>query len=84
MVGKVVTVLLGGYIALRIAIALIPSITDLDPSTVGGGTGIVYDMIVVAQWLLPLCGVAVICVWGANQISIHWGRHSRSRDDDDA
>ena len=84
MVGKVVGVLLGGYVALRICIAMIPSITDLDPATVGGGSGIVYDMIVVGQWLIPLSAVALTCVWAANQISSEWGRGNRGSHDDDA
>jgi hypothetical protein len=74
VVGKIVGVLLGGFVALKICIALIPSITglDTDVSTATGGTGIIFDILTVALWLLPLAAVAGILIWAANQIS-HWG-----------
>jgi hypothetical protein len=74
MVGNIVGVLLGGYVALRICIALIPSITGLDGdvSTATGGTGILFDILTMALWMLPLAAVAGIIIWAAQQIS-HWG-----------
>jgi hypothetical protein len=82
VVGKIVGVLLGGFVALKICIALIPSITglDTDVSTATGGTGIIFDILTVALWLLPLAAVAGILIWAANQIS-HWG--GGRRDDSD-
>ena len=86
MVGKVVTVLLGGYVALRVCIALIPSITTIDPT--GESTiapGIILDMINIALWLLPVCAVAIIVVWGANMIGISgFHRRGRKSEDEDA
>ena len=83
MVGKVVTILLGGYVALRICIALIPSITNIDPT--GGASiteQIIVDMITIALWLLPVCAIAVILVWGANMIGVR-GFHMRGRKSED-
>jgi uncharacterized protein (DUF697 family) len=79
MVGKIVGVLLGGFVALKISIALIPSITGLDGdvSTATGGTGIIFDILTVALWLLPVAAVAGIVIWAANQIS-HWGRNDNA------
>jgi hypothetical protein len=84
VVGKIVGVLLGGFVALKIAIALIPSITGLDEdvSTATGGTGILFDILTVALWLLPLAAVAGILIWAANQIS-NWGGRGRNRKDED-
>jgi hypothetical protein len=84
VVGKIVGVLLGGFVALKICIALIPSITglDADVSTATGGTGILFDILTVALWLLPLAAVAGILIWAANQISNWGGRGRKSRDED--
>jgi hypothetical protein len=84
VVGKIVGVLLGGFVALKIAIALIPSITglDTDVATATGGTGIIFDILTVALWLLPLAAVAGILIWAANQISNWGGRGRKSKDED--
>jgi len=82
MLGKLVAMLIGGYVGLRVCVVIIPLITDIDISALG--SGIVYDIMGVALWLLPVAAIAGLVIWAANSISpgsLSWpGR--RKKDDD--
>lgn len=81
MLGKLVAMLIAAYVGLRICVAIIPLITDIDISSLG--SGIVYDIMGVALWLLPVSAVAGLVIWGANMISpgsMPWNRKKKDED----
>ena len=58
MLKRIVTLLVGGFVAISMAVAFIPSITGIVTSGLSGATKAVID---VALWLIPL-GVGFLIV----------------------
>ena len=68
MIGKLISLLLMGYVGLMISVEVIPLITSIDISALEAESPIVFAIMGVALWLIPLAGVCLLIVYAANQL----------------
>jgi hypothetical protein len=75
MLKRIVTLLVGGFVGISIAVAFIPSITGIVTSGLSGVTKVVVD---ISLWLIPLAVGYLIVKMGLTAFSTN-KRFSRSR-----
>lgn len=68
MLGAMISFLLMGYVGLMVSVEIIPLITAIDISGIGGGTGIVWTLVGIAQWMIPLTAVVMLVLYGTNKL----------------
>lgn len=69
MLGKFIGGLLLGYVCILVGVEMIPLITGIDIAALEAESEIVFVIMGVAQWLIPLSAVAGLIIWVAHSMT---------------